>query len=114
MPVMAVINQNQQEPAGDFGPGPDGRPARRWTRCCGCCAAHRWRCCRASLGAGASRLSPTPATGPARVRARDNAGPLPGGAQLDEHRIARAGAEGVDKPEERFADESLGVIPHEQ
>jgi hypothetical protein len=48
------------------------------------------------------------------VRARDNAGPLPGGAQLEEHRIARAGSEGVDKPEERFADESLRVIPDEQ
>jgi hypothetical protein len=37
-----------------------------------------------------------------------------GGAQLDEYRIARARAEGVDKPEQRFADESLRVIPDEQ
>jgi hypothetical protein len=109
-----VNNQNQQEPAGDFVPGPDGGPARRWTRCCGCCAAHRWRCCRASSGWRCMGSVTTPATELAGVRAEDNAGPLLGGAQPDEHRIARAGAEGVDKPEQRFADESLGVIPDEQ
>jgi hypothetical protein len=37
-----------------------------------------------------------------------------GGAQLLEQRIARAGAEGVDKSEQCFADESLRVIPDEQ
>ncbi len=66
------------------------------------------------LGVEVHRACHHSATEVASVRARDNAGPLPGGTQLEEHRIARARAEGVDKPEERFADESLRVIPDEQ
>jgi hypothetical protein len=40
--------------------------------------------------------------------------PLRSGSQLDEQRVARARAEGIDKREQRFADEALRVIGDEE
>jgi hypothetical protein len=115
MPVMAVNNQNQQEPAGGYRSRPrwvgrqeDGGGAAAVARRTAGGAVVRAR------GGGASGLSPLRPLDFAACEPETVQGPLLGGAQLDKHRIARARAEGVDKSEERFAGESLRVIPDEQ